>query len=130
MARDGLGDRLSVRRDQFDDARVRADQDPISRDTAGDPNYWVVTADDPALFRCPVLDGRGRGPSVLDGRSGRMREYLLKGGFLWVDDFWGTPAWQHWSSQIKRVLPEHPIFDSPPITRSGTRCSSSRPSPR
>ena len=39
--------------------------------------------------------------------------YLLKGGFLWVDDFWGTPAWTQWSSEIARVLPpsEFPIED-------------------
>jgi hypothetical protein len=23
----------------------------------------------------------------------RLKEYLLKGGFLWVDDFWGSYAW-------------------------------------
>jgi hypothetical protein len=44
----------------------------------------------------------------------RLREYLLKGGFLWVDDFWGTPAWDHWTSQIARVLPEFPIVDVAP----------------
>jgi hypothetical protein len=42
-----------------------------------------------------------------------MRNYLLKGGFLWVDDFWGTLAWQQWSSEIKRVLPEYQIIDIP-----------------
>jgi hypothetical protein len=26
-----------------------------------------------------------------------LRDYLLKGGFFWVDDFWGTEAWEHWS---------------------------------
>jgi hypothetical protein len=43
----------------------------------------------------------------------RMREYLLKGGFLWVDDFWGTPAWAQWSREITRVLPEYQIIDIP-----------------
>jgi hypothetical protein len=43
-----------------------------------------------------------------------LREYLLKGGFLWVDDFWGTPAWEQWSSQIGRVLPDYLIQDVPP----------------
>jgi hypothetical protein len=53
----------------------------------------------------------------------RLREYLLKGGFLWVDDFWGSPAWEHWSSEIAVVLPpsEFPIQDVPltdPMLRS------------
>jgi hypothetical protein len=39
----------------------------------------------------------------------------VKGGFLWVDDFWGTPAWNQWSAEIGRVLPpsEYPIIDLP-----------------
>jgi hypothetical protein len=41
----------------------------------------------------------------------RLRQYLLKGGFLWVDDFWGTRAWNQWSGLITRVLPEFPIVD-------------------
>ena len=28
-----------------------------------------------------------------------LRDYLLKGGFLWVDDFWGTAAWEQWSTR-------------------------------
>jgi hypothetical protein len=31
-----------------------------------------------------------------------------------VDDFWGTAAWNQWSSEIRRVLPEFPIVDVPP----------------
>jgi hypothetical protein len=44
----------------------------------------------------------------------RLREYLLKGGFLWVDDFWGSRAWEQWRSQITKVLPEFPIVDVGP----------------
>jgi hypothetical protein len=42
-----------------------------------------------------------------------LRTYLLKGGFLWADDFWGTAAWDVWRAQIARVLSpaEYPIFD-------------------
>jgi hypothetical protein len=34
---------------------------------------------------------------------------------LWVDDFWGTLAWEHWISEIGRVLPasQYPIHDLP-----------------
>ena len=51
----------------------------------------------------------------------RLRQYLLKGGFIWVDDFWGDEAWWQWVEEIQRVLPtkefpirpitpDHPIF--------------------
>jgi hypothetical protein len=44
----------------------------------------------------------------------RLRVYLLKGGFLWVDDFWGTAAWEQWSAEMRKVLPEYQIEDVPP----------------
>src|SRR5574339_58759 len=85
----------------------------VSRN-AGDLNYWAVRLTDDQVFECPILIGSDVGTATLSKTEAqRLREYLLKGGFLWVDDFWGTPAWDQWSSEIKRVLPEHPIFDIP-----------------
>ena len=54
--------------------------------------------------------------SFNEQEAARLREYLLKGGFLWVDDFWGTYAWSVWASQIRKVFepPEFPIVDIPP----------------
>jgi hypothetical protein len=87
----------------------------VSRDTRGDYNYWVVRLTDEQLFKCPILIGSDVGTAALSDAEGqRLREYLLKGGFLWVDDFWGTPAWEQWSDQIARVLPEFPIVDTTP----------------
>lgn len=86
----------------------------VSRNEEGDPNHWVVTASDPALFRCPYVMAADVGTlHWSDAEVEGMRAYLLKGGFLWVDDFWGTAAWQQWSREIKRVLPEYPIIDVP-----------------
>ena len=87
---------------------------PISRDAQGEPNYWVVSATDPELFRCPYLMAADVGTLRFSAEeAARMREYLLKGGFLWVDDFWGTRAWVRWSAEMKRVLPGHQIVDIP-----------------
>jgi hypothetical protein len=81
----------------------------------GEPNYWVVRLTDDALFHCPILMGSDVGTMGLtDQEAARLREYLLKGGFLWVDDFWGTPGWMQWSDQIHKALPGYPIFDIPP----------------
>ena len=96
----------------------------ISRDERGQPNHWVVRLTDPALFNCPFLMASDAGTIGLspEEREG-LRRYLLKGGFLWVDDFWGTAAWEHWSSEIARVLPpsEYPILEVPcddPVLRT------------
>ena len=52
-----------------------------------------------------------------------LRLYLKKGGFLWVDDFWGEAAWDQWSHELGQALPptEYSIEDVPlsdPIFRS------------
>jgi hypothetical protein len=87
---------------------------PISVDKRGRPNYWVVRLTDDALFRCPFLMGTDVGTAELSAiEAKRLRDYLLKGGFLWVDDFWGTHAWQQWSAEMKKVLPEYRIVDVP-----------------
>ena len=87
---------------------------PVSRH-AGGLNYWVVQLTDDQLFECPMLLGSDVGTAALsETEARRLRQYLLKGGFLWVDDFWGTAAWAQWSSLITRVLPEFPIVDVAP----------------
>jgi hypothetical protein len=88
----------------------------VSRDANQDPNHFVVRLTDETLFNCPFVMASDAGTiGFRDDEAARLREYLLKGGFLWVDDFWGTAAWNQWSEQIGRVLPssEFPIEDVP-----------------
>jgi hypothetical protein len=96
----------------------------VSRDHEGHPNHFVVRLTDDALFNCPItvasdVGSLGFRPEEID----RLRTYLLKGGFLWVDDFWGTLAWRQWSGEIAKVLDTtmYPIVDVPlddPMLRS------------
>ena len=86
----------------------------VSRDGDGSPNHFVVRLTDDALFNCPLTVASDVGSLGFEpGDAERLRDYLLKGGFLWVDDFWGTLAWRQWSTEIARVLPtvEYPIVD-------------------
>ena len=48
-----------------------------------------------------------------------LRRYLLNGGFLMADDFWGEREWHNFYQEVKKVFPdrepvdlplEHPIF--------------------
>ena len=41
--------------------------------------------------------------------AARLREYLLRGGFLMVDDFHGIAQWQQFQATIKQVFPNQPI---------------------
>jgi hypothetical protein len=43
--------------------------------------------------------------------AARMREYLLRGGFLMVDDFHGADQWDGFFDSIQRVFPDRPILD-------------------
>ena len=86
----------------------------VSRDGKGVPNYFVVRLTDDTLFNCPFTVASDVGTIGFRAEEiDRLRTYLLKGGFLWVDDFWGTLAWRQWSSEIAKVLPpsEYPIVD-------------------
>ena len=82
----------------------------------------IFALDDPELFRYPVayLSEPG-GWFPTDQEVAGLRSYLLKGGFLIVDDFGGTRDWMNFTAQMQRVLPsarpvelngDHPIFDS------------------
>jgi len=49
--------------------------------------------------------------SFTDAEAKRLREYLLKGGFLMVDDFHGTNDWQRFMAGMRQVLPDRPVED-------------------
>jgi hypothetical protein len=56
------------------------------------------------------------GAALIDTEdAAKLREYLLKGGMLWADDFWGSYQWEHWVGQLRKALPasEFAIVDLP-----------------
>jgi hypothetical protein len=96
----------------------------VSRTPDSQPNHLVVRLTDPDLFRCPFLEMEDVGTiRMSDDEARGLRDYLLKGGFLWVDDFWGDWAWAQWVEEIQRVLPKkdypiEPIGTNHPIFRT------------
>jgi hypothetical protein len=86
----------------------------VSKDGGQRPNHWVVRLTDDALFNCPYTVASDVGTMGLSPEEVlRLRTYLLKGGFLWVDDFWGNPAWAQWAQVMAQVMPGRPIEDVP-----------------
>lgn len=86
----------------------------ISRQPDGRPNHLSVRISDPLLFQCPFLSATDVGTAFFnDEEVETLRNYLLKGGFLWVDDFWGPYAWDNWAGQIGKILSpaQFPIRD-------------------
>jgi hypothetical protein len=52
--------------------------------------------------------------SFTDDEAKRMREYLLKGGFLMVDDFHGSQDWENFMTGMRQVFPDankYPVED-------------------
>ena len=85
-----------------------------------DPKPKVVELTDDALFDYPWIYMLEPGAlSFSDEEVAALRRYLMNGGFLMVDDFWGADEWDNFYQEIKRVFPdremvelplEHPIF--------------------
>src|SRR5207249_7842229 len=72
---------------------------------------------DDRIFDYPFLfmqqPGRGNwNPTPQE--AARLREYLLRGGFLLVDDLHGEYDWRIFQRSIQRVFPDRPIVDIPP----------------
>jgi len=89
----------------------------VKRLTRLDAFDWEfpVLLDDPELRRYPFLYAVEVGYMALsDSEVEGLRSYLLAGGFLVVDDFWGTYEWANFEAEMARVLPGRPIVDLPP----------------
>ncbi|HZN64652.1 MAG TPA: DUF4159 domain-containing protein [Tepidisphaeraceae bacterium] len=79
-----------------------------------DPQPKVVELTDPALFDYPWLFMSGVGNIVVDDEeAAALRRYLLNGGFLMVDDFWGEREWESFAAAMGKVLPGRAIEDVP-----------------
>ena len=138
---------VGFERDVFTFARIRYQRGPYGSRSAGN---WHTDFPDSALnlshrvqqMTSSKVNPAGRGLNLTDKElvdypwiymvePGRMlltdaevatlRKYLLNGGFLMADDFWGEVQWDNFASQLKRAFPdreftelpmEHPIFHS------------------
>jgi hypothetical protein len=105
-----LGERnLSIRFSELTRTRV-------SRSLRGDRNHYLVRITDDQLFQCPLLMAGDVGSIGLNSvEAERLRDYLLKGGFLWTDDMWGEDQWETWVRELRKVFPAdaYPIEDVP-----------------
>ena len=79
----------------------------LTRIDTGDPRHVRLTDD-----RSSTIPGsmrhRQAGGAHRCGDA-RLREYLLRGGFLVVDDFWGPEQWDVFRQTMNRVFPGRPI---------------------
>ncbi len=78
------------------------------------PDGVILELTDPQLFDHPWIYMIEPGHMVLsDEEVNCLRRYLLNGGFLMVDDFWGSDEWENFYTQIKRVFPDREPTELP-----------------
>jgi hypothetical protein len=69
---------------------------------------------DDRIFDYPILYAVEPGFMELsDEQALRLREYIMRGGFFMVDDFWGEAEWENVQEQFHKILPEYEIKDLP-----------------
>lgn len=74
----------------------------------------TVPLDDPSLRDYPFVYILEVGSLRLDDKQATMlREYLLAGGFLIIDDFWGSWAWENFEKQMRKVFPDRVLEEIP-----------------
>lgn len=90
---------------------VRAVEQPVNLDDGDDADFWPF-----------LISGVVGAWNLTDNQARKLREHLLKGGFLLCDSFYGTYEWEGFSKTLARVFPDravvelpddHPIFHTP-----------------
>lgn len=85
-----------------------------------DPDGRVIKLTDPELANYPLLYMQHvENMRLPDDQAAILRNYLLNGGALFINDFWNINSWKKFEAQMRRVLPgrewselraDHPMF--------------------
>src|SRR6185437_10277070 len=81
---------------------ARSVEQPVDPDDGDDIYNW------PWLYA--VQPGRWK---LTDAQCAKLRDYLLRGGFLMIDDFWGPDGWDVMNDGMRRIFPDRQIVDLP-----------------
>jgi hypothetical protein len=72
----------------------------------------VIDLDTDEIFNWPWVYAVEVGHwDLTDAQCKRIREYLLRGGFLMVDDFHGTREWEVFTASMSRIFPDRAVVD-------------------
>ena len=64
------------------------------------------------VYNWPWMNAGEMGDWTLTNEmAGKLRDYLLHGGFLMLDDFWGTVEWDRFEEGMKKVFPDREIVE-------------------
>jgi hypothetical protein len=81
---------------------VRSVEQPVSLDDGDDIFHWP--------FLLAIMPGNWE---LNDIQAAKLREYLLRGGFLMADSFFGDWEWEDFMRSMRRVFPDRPVVELP-----------------
>ena len=91
---------------------VRSIEQPVNLDDGDDVYNW------------PWLNAGEMGDwKLTNNQAQKLRDYLLRGGFLMLDDFWGAEEWERFYESMGKYFPIGPSLKSPTAIRSSTPCT-------
>jgi fumarylacetoacetate (FAA) hydrolase len=83
---------------------VRSVEQPVNLDDGDDVFDWPF-----------LIVGMPGSWDLTDAQAAKLREYLLRGGYLLCDSFFGTNEWAGFEAGLKRIFPDRPVIDLPTI---------------
>src|ERR1017187_8055095 len=81
---------------------ARSAEQPVDPDDADDFFNW------PWLVAGEMGDWK-----LTDAQCKILREFLLRGGFLYLDDFWNADEWARFNESMAKVFPDRPVVEIP-----------------
>jgi len=81
---------------------VRSVEQPVNLEDGDDVYYWPF-----------LMAGLPGSWDLSEANAAKLRDYLLRGGFLLCDSFFGTREWEGFIAGMRRVFPDRPIIDIP-----------------
>jgi len=79
---------------------VRSVEQPVNPDDGDDIFNW------PWMVVGEMGDWK-----LTEAQALKVREYLLRGGFLMMDDFWGSREWNRFMDSMSVIFPDRPIVE-------------------
>lgn len=97
------GDRAFARLlDRLTNINVRSVEQPVNLDDGDDAFYWPF-----------LISGLVGSWNLTDSQARKLREHLLRGGFLLCDSFFGSYEWEGFMKTLSRVFPDRPVVELP-----------------
>ncbi len=95
------GDRALVQMlRRFTRTDVRAVEQPVNLEDGDDAHYWPF-----------LIAGLAGSMELTDEQAAKLREHLLRGGFIFCDSFFGEGNYATFQESLSRVFPDRPIID-------------------